>query len=174
MPLVRRRLLQKQSVPHRRIRGKQPPDLWRDGPIRAGYLAGVAALQHEAAISDGLLLLPLDSKRRHIHYTHVRTTNANDVQPSQLTRQAFWDHLVKCYKEAYPRADSETGSILEFGVVCKEKHKDAARDIDRSEHHHAAIFSSMSRCLSALRLRERSVNQHKNGLRFVPSERRIA
>ena len=160
MPLLRRRLLHKQSVPHRRVYGKQPADMWRDGPIQSGYLAGLAALQYESAIGDGLLPLPLDSKRRHIHYTHVRTNNANDVQPNQFTRQAFWDHMVTCYKEAYPRADSETGSILEFGMVCKEKHKDAARDIDRSEHHHAAIFSSMGRCLSIVSICKCVVNQN--------------
>ena len=35
MPLVRHRLFHKQSVPRRRVAGKQPPSLWRDGPIRA-------------------------------------------------------------------------------------------------------------------------------------------
>ena len=142
MPLVRHRLFHKQTVPRKRVRGKQPPCLWRDGPIRAGYLAGLDALRHESAAGDGLLPLPLDSRRRHIHYTHVRTKSARDIQPNQLTREAFWEHLMKCYQEAYPKADAETGSILEFGIVCKEKHKDAARDVDRSEHHHAAIHSS--------------------------------
>ena len=115
-----------------------------DGPIIAGYLAGVRAIEHEAAAADALLPLPLDSRRRHIHYTHVRTNSGTDVQPHQLTRKAFWDHLVKCYKEAYPRAESENGSILAFGAVCKERHKDASRDVDRSEHHHAAVYCKES------------------------------
>ena len=110
-------------------------------------MAGLEALQHESAGADGLLPLPLDFKRCHIHYTHIHTNSAADVQPSQLTRDAFWDHLMKCYQEAYPRADSETGSILEFGIVCKEKHKDTTRDVDRSEHHHAAIYSSIGSLL---------------------------
>ena len=93
---------------------------------------------------DGLMPLPQDRRRRHMHYTHVRTTCLDDVQPHQLTREAFWQHLERCYREAYPSADSETGSILHFGVVCKEKHNDAARDVDRSEHHHAAVFCSVN------------------------------
>ena len=62
------------------------------------------------------------------------------MQPGQLSRAEFWAHLARCYRETYPQADSETGSILKFGIVCKEKHKDAKRDIDRSEHHHAAVY----------------------------------
>ena len=168
MPLVRRRLSHKQSVPHRRVTGKQPPFLWRDGPIRSGYLAGLDALRHESAAGDGLLPLPLDFKRRHIHYTHVRTNSATDVQPSQLTREAFWDHLMKCYQEAYPRADSETGSILEFGIVSKEKHKDARLDVDRSEHHHAAIYSSMSHYWR--RVRKISAEKYRIHLNAVAHE----
>ena len=55
MPLVRHRLFHKQTVPRRRVRVKQPPSLWRDGPIRTGYLAGLDALRHESAAGDGLL-----------------------------------------------------------------------------------------------------------------------
>ena len=98
----------------------------------------------ERCAVDGLAPLPLDGRRRHVHYTHVRTHCPDDVQPHQLTRAAFWKHLARCYTEAYPSADSETGSILQFGVVCKEKHNDAARDVDRSEHHHAAVYCTTS------------------------------
>ena len=105
-----------------------------------GYLAGISAVEHESAAADGLLALPLDGRRNHVHYTHVRTKGASDVQPHQLSRDQFWEHLVRCYREAYPQADSDTGSILMFGIVCKEKHNDAQRDVDRSEHHHAAVY----------------------------------
>ena len=141
MPVLRR-LMAKTTIVRTRIRQKQPNIQWAPAQLRAGFLAGLAAIQHETAAADGLLPLPLDTRRRHIHYTHVRTHNPNDVQPEQMTRNAFWLHLVKCYKEAYPQADSETGSILQFGMVCKEMHKDALRDVDRSPHHHAAVYCS--------------------------------
>ena len=38
-------------------------------------------------------------------------------------------------------ANSDNGSPLEFGLVCKERHKDAPREEDRSEHNHAATFA---------------------------------
>jgi hypothetical protein len=100
------------------------------------------AISAEKCAADGLLVLPWDARRRHIHWTHCRTHNPQDVQPHQLSREDFWNHLVKCYQEAYPKADADTGSPLEFGLVCKELHKDAQREEDRSEHHHAATFSS--------------------------------
>ena len=165
MPLVRRRLSHKQKVPPTRVYGKQPPCLWRDGPIRAGYLAGLRAVEDEALASDRLMALPLDSKRRHIHYTHNRTNSTSDVQPWQLTREAFWNHLMRCYREAYPQAASDTGSILEFGVVCKEKHKDSARDIDRSQHHHAAVYCSMSHYWRKVRkISKEKYNIHLNAV----------
>lgn len=116
-----------------------------------GYLAGLTAIELESAAADGLLMLPADGRRFHVHYTHVRTKGASDVQPDQLSRAEFWRHLARCYREAYPKADSETGSILKFGIVCKEKHKDAKRDVDRSEHHHAAVLG-VSGCEAGHRL----------------------
>ena len=104
----------------RRLRGKQTVVPAGVGPRAQGIAMGVAAVEHEARAADGLLALPLDGRRRHIHYTHVCTSGAHDVQPHQMSREAFWEHLAKCYQEAYPRADSETGSILQFGVVCRE------------------------------------------------------
>ena len=62
------------------------------------------------------------------------------MQPGALTREAFWEHLVQCYTEAYPNTDSVTGSPLAFGFVCKELHKDAPRAEGRSEHNHAATI----------------------------------
>ena len=135
----------------RRLRGKQTPA--QPYPAQGAFSAAVGAappvlrgvekaVAAEEAAADGLLPLPWDARRRHIHWTHCRTHGAADVQPHQLTREGLWQHLVQCYKEAYPKAESETGSPLEFGLVCKELHKDAAREADRSEHYHVATFSS--------------------------------
>ena len=127
------------------MRQKQGPHAWTfRNPITTGFLAGLSAIEHESAAADGLLQHHPDKRRRHVHYTHVRTNNTQDVQPDQLTRAAYWDHLICCYREAYPKAEADTGSILQFGLVCKEKHKDAARFADRSEHHHAAVYCSQS------------------------------
>ena len=96
----------------------------------------------EQCAADGLVALSLDARRTHVHYTHVRTDNPADVQPSALTREQFWRHLVTCYQEAYPDATSDTGSILQFGVVVKEKHRLAPHARDREDHHHAPTFST--------------------------------
>jgi hypothetical protein len=90
--------------------------------------------------TDGLAALPDDARRQAMHYTHVRTHSPNAVQPDQLSREQAWQHILKCYAEAYPSADSTTRSIVSFGLVAKEKHKDADLDADRSEHHHIIVF----------------------------------
>ena len=120
--------------------GKQHPPPWAPLRTRAGYVAALSVIEHEPAAAYGLMAYPADGRRRHIHYTHVRTKRATDVQPDQFTRKASWDHLALCYQEADPKAESDTGPILQFGIVCKEKHHDACRDVDRSQHHHAAVF----------------------------------
>ena len=51
-------------------------------------------------------------------------------------RAEFWDHLYRSAREAYPRADTPTGGILEFGMVCKERHKDAPREAYQSARNH--------------------------------------
>ena len=127
-----------------RYRGKQKARPCRTtfgSPITEGVLH---AIEVEALAVDGLLALPADSKKVNVHFTHVRTNNPKDVQPHQLSRQQFWQHLLKCFRICYPKADSPTGCILLFGMVCKERHKDAPRDADRSEHHHAPTHASES------------------------------
>ena len=123
-----------------RHRGKQPQK------VRPAIFtlsdAVQSAIGAEALAADGLLGLPVTSRKTNVHFTHSRTKNKNDVQPNQLTRRQFWQHLVRCFRLAFPRADTATGSILEFGMVCKELHKDAPREEDRSEHHHACTHSS--------------------------------
>ena len=125
------------SVKRRRVVGKHPPPAW------------YAALRAEGFTEADLAMLCLDARRFHIHYTHVRTHDKNHVQPDQFTRKGFWEHLVKVYREAYPCADSNTGSILQFGLVAKERHKDAPREEDRSEHNHCATFSSLAQILAS-------------------------
>jgi len=125
-----------------RHRGKQPQ---RWGPARFGAPVAEAvagAIVAEALACDGLMGLPVGTRTCNVHFTHSRTNNARDVQPDQITRQRFWQILCRCFQEAYPKADSITGSILAFGLVCKELHKDAPREEDRSEHHHAATHAT--------------------------------
>ena len=104
MPLlVRHRLCFKQPGPRcRRLRGKQPAPPWfRPNAIAAGFAAGIAAVGVEQNAVDGLMPLPQDGRRRHVHYTHVRTTCLDDVQPHRLTREAFWQHLERCYRAVH-------------------------------------------------------------------------
>ncbi len=66
-------------------------------------------------------------KRRHVHWTHVRTHDASHTQPDSFTREGFYDHLVKCYNDAYPQG------LVHYGCVVEERHQDG------EVHHHAAI-----------------------------------
>ena len=77
-----------------------------------------AALRAERFTEAGLAKLGLDARRFHVHYTHVRTNNPNDVQPHQMTNEQFWDHLVKVYREAYPDADMPTFEFLSIKDTC--------------------------------------------------------
>ena len=88
------------SVKCRRLSGKQPT------------LAVYAALRAEGFTEADMAKLGLDARRFHVHYTHVRTSNPNDVQPHQMTNEQLWDHLVKVYREAYPDADMSTFEFL--------------------------------------------------------------
>ena len=75
------------TAPRKRLTRKQPCPLVvatpAFDPIAAGVWAHALAAEHCAA--DGLVALPLDARRTHVHYTHCRTANPSDVQPSQLT-----------------------------------------------------------------------------------------
>ena len=95
----------------------------------------------EMMAADGVVALPGDARRQNMHYVHCRTYGKDDVQPHQLTRKGMWQHMLRCYAEAYPDASNETTqSIVSFGIVVKEKHKDALKEEDRSEHHHVIMF----------------------------------
>ena len=104
-------------------------------PEVAGPGNGAQSLQ---AICDDEGLRPLlaTARRTNMHFTHVRARDPSHVKPSSLTRQEAWEHLERVYKEAYPDADSPTGSILRFGAVVKERHEAAETDECRAEHHH--------------------------------------
>ena len=99
-----------------------------------------------AAIADEgwseLVALSTDAKRKHIHWTHIRTHDPSHKQPSAFTRQEFWEHMVRVYKEVYPEPANSSGSILLFGLVAKERHAEAADDELREEHHHAPCYCS--------------------------------
>ena len=146
---VRRRMSQKQQDPavvaipvhapevaavpaRRRLTGKQPAPAF-----------GLAA-SHAAAIADEgwseLVALSSDVRRKHIHWTHVRTSDPEHVQPGQLSRQDFWVHLERVYKDVYPEPANRSGSILLFGAVVKELHAESAKAELRDEHHHAPVY----------------------------------
>ena len=102
--------------------------------------AAQAALSAEC-LDDALPELATTVKRKHVHYTHVRTTDPNNAQPDIMTRKQVWAHMEKVYKEAYPvQSGSSTGSILSFGAVAKERHRQSAKDQNRAEHHHIIVF----------------------------------
>ena len=121
----------------RRLRAKTPamPSL------PAGLHAAALAAEQE---DDSLEPLAATVKRKHVHYTHVRTGDPGHVQPDQMSRRQFWEHLVKVYAEVYPSSSQETktGAILAFGLVVTEHHKKALRQEHRDEHKHAATFST--------------------------------
>ena len=125
------------AAPPRRLRGKQSV---AGSGLRVDDPVGHAAIADEAW--SELVALSPDSKRKHIHWTHVRTHDANHVQPRDMSRQAFWAHLERVYKDVYPEPANKTGSILLFGGVAKELHADSRDEALREEHHHAPTYSS--------------------------------
>ena len=98
--------------------------------------AAVAAEDEEPS------MLAATVKRKHVHWTHVRTWCADHKQPSEFSREEFWLHMERCYREVYPDKRSSTGSILAFGVVVKEHHKDSSNPAQRDEHHHCPTFNT--------------------------------
>ena len=116
---------------------EEPAAPGAEAPAVAAEVAAAALLWESQlpVLADG-------ARRRHMHYTHVRTFNPHDTQPNELTREQFWNHLTKCYLEAYPLPSSPTGTILQFGIVVKELHHQDPSEIMRDEHHHAATMSS--------------------------------
>jgi hypothetical protein len=123
----------------------RPRRVLRKGPETPAWTAHLQARReraeaqrdalHAAAVAaeapcadDDLAALAATVKRRHVHYTHCRTNNPEHVQPHQMSRRQFWEHLEKVYAEVYPEQGSLTGSILAFGVVATERHARAAKE----------------------------------------------
>ena len=100
----------------------------------------LAALADEAW--SELTALSDDARRKHVHWVHVRTRDPSHRQPETFTREQFWRHMEKVYKDVYPSAANRTGSILLFGAVAKEKHQLSGRDQERAEHHHCLCYTS--------------------------------
>ena len=129
------------SVARQRLAKKQPRPLAFAAPSAGAPLCSVgsAAMVDEAWAE--VRALDENAQRKHVHYTHVRTDNVEDVQPAAFTRQAFWQHLEKVYRDVYPEAANPSGSILLFGAVAKEFHK-PTDDGTCDEHHHAPTYCS--------------------------------
>lgn len=119
----------------RRLSGKQPAPAHYVVPR-----AVLAALQDEAW--SEIAALSEDARRKHMHWVHVRTHELQQKQPSSFTREAFWRHMERVYKDVYPNAANRTGSILLFGVVAKERHRASGREQEREEHHHCPCYTA--------------------------------
>ena len=119
----------------RRVSGKQPPPAQYVLPSPA-----MAALVDEAW--SEIVALSDDSRRKHIHWVHVRTADPALRRPESFTREQFWQHLRRVYKDVYPRPQNATGSILLFGCVAKERHAASTQAGEREEHHHSPCYTS--------------------------------
>ena len=124
-----------QSSVRTRLRSKQPAPAQFMLPPPA-----LAALADEAW--SELTALSDDSRRKHMHWVHVRTHSAAHRQPDSFTREQFWEHLCNVYKAVYPRPQNKTGSILMFGCVAKERHTAPPNEEEREEHNHAPCYTS--------------------------------
>ena len=143
----------------------QPPAPGRSANGRFAPGRSANALLLELFAADGLPVLPDDARRHCVHYTMSTVHKPGAVQPGQLTRKKFWAHLCLCYTEAYPDAASDTNSILQFGLIAREKHKDAEREEDRSTHFHAACFTNDKHKWK--RIRDISANRYNIHLNAV-------
>ena len=119
----------------RRMVGKQPPPAHAVLPPAAFAALADEAWSEVTALSE-------DSRRKHVHWVHVRTQNPEHQQPDSFTREGFWQHLCRVYKDTYPRPENPSGSILLFGVVAKERHAGSMHAAERAEHHHAPCYCS--------------------------------
>ena len=125
-----------QSFPRKRLREKTPNVVVQ--MMQKTGLSNPVVVEMLAA--EGLAALPWDSRRQCMHYTACRNHMPGAVQPEQMSREQVWKHMLRCYTEAYPDADASNKCILEFGLVAKEKHKDALLEADKSDHHHIICF----------------------------------
>ena len=123
-----------ENAKRRRMVGKQPPPAASVLPPPALAALVDEAWSELAALSD-------DSRRNHVHWVHVHTQNPAQKQPDSLTREEFWLHLCRVYKDVDPRPQNPTGSILLFGCVAKERHAASAKAAQPHEHHHCPCYT---------------------------------
>ena len=119
----------------RRLRGKQP--------ALANYVVGLVVLQ---ALADEawseVASLADDARRKHMHWVHVKTESPDHVQPDSFTREEFYMHLCRVYRDVYPDDANPTGRIALFGMVAKELHKNSSRREERDPHSHGIVYTS--------------------------------
>ena len=133
--------------------------------------AQAAQVAHGAAVAPHLGLLAIadegwselralqtSARRKHIHWTHVRTHDAAHRQPDTFTKQAFWDHLLQVYKDVYPEQANPSGSIVLFGCVASERHLGSAEEPLRDEHKHGPVYTSQQHYWRPVA--ERSLNHY--------------
>ena len=126
-----------------RLWRKQPCPISRPPPPgHADIVAGIGARAIAIEAVAPLVDLEEDARRVHIHYTHVRNKNPQDKQPESFSREGFWRHICRVYREVYPDAANLSGSILLFGCVAKELHAPDPVTNIRHEHHHAPTCCS--------------------------------
>ena len=81
------------NVKKHRLKNKQPT------PAHYALSPGQFAALADEAWSE-LTSLNDDKRRKHMHYVHVRTNNPDHRQPSSFTREEFWRHMERVYKDA--------------------------------------------------------------------------
>ena len=136
----------------RRLIGKQPAP--------AHLACNPAVLQ---AITDEgwheLTALDEDARRKHVHWVHVRTESADHIQPASMSKEEFWNHMCKVYKEVYPETANKTQSILFFGMVAEEFHSNSDRPEERDPHKHFAAYTTKQHYWRAVA--QRSLQQYR-------------
>lgn len=120
----------------RRLRGKQLSP--------AHYVVNPFLLQTIA--DEGwheLTALGDDARRKHVHWVHVKTDNPSHLQPETFTKEQFWQHMCKVYKDVYPERANLTGSILLFGMVADELHSNSLVLTERNPHKHFTAYTTL-------------------------------
>ena len=93
----------------RRLQGKQPAQAAFPVGETTHVPTALRALADEGW--SELTGLSEDTKRKHMHWVHVRTHNPLHRQPDSFTREAFWSFLRAVYKDVYPEVANAPGSI---------------------------------------------------------------
>ena len=146
--------------PRQRLHGKQAPPPGGEPAVPVAA-AGLAALADEAwceltALDDG-------ARRRHVHWTHIRTNDPAHRQPDSFSREQVWEHICRVYADVYPEAANPSGSIVMFGAVAKERHAESREEPLRAIHHHVPTYCSRQhywRPVAARSLAQYSVKLH--------------